>query len=384
MEGIKMKAAVLGVGRMGAAICHALRELDFYVVGIDSNPEATQKFREQVLPESGAVLYGPNGKFYLINSETSATSMESALLEEKPDIVISSLPYHQLEGPALFCIDNGIRYCDLGGRVDVSEKINSYAKENATKPVFTDLGLAPGWVNILAEQGCKEIHREIDSVQMMVGGLPTLPDNPPFNYSCTWSVDGLINEYRDDCEVLINGELKSVAGLEGLEEIHSKILAEDLEAFYTSGGASHSIKSMMERGVKNCSYKTLRYKGHCDAVKLLLRHSDLSEDCLNSVFENGCKYQKGDMVIIKAIIRSGDLTWDKELLVPFNLSFDAMQVATSSPITAVAKIMAEGKMEGDRDEHRDYYSQYPKNLSYKDVPFDEFDEVIKKLIPPLA
>jgi len=156
-----------------------------------------------------------------------------------------------------------------------------------------------------------------------------------------------------------------------------------LEAFYTSGGASHTIKSMMDAGVKNCSYKTLRYKGHRDVVKLLLRDCDLSEDCLKSIFENGCKYQKGDMAIIKAVVQSGDLTWDREFVVPFNRSFDAMQVATSTPITAVAKLMAEGKLEGDREQHRDYHTQYPSNLSYKDVPFNEFDEIIKKLIPPL-
>ena len=40
MEGIEKdrpKAMVLGVGRMGETICHALGKLGFYVIGADSS-----------------------------------------------------------------------------------------------------------------------------------------------------------------------------------------------------------------------------------------------------------------------------------------------------------------------------------------------------------
>ena len=157
----EMKAAVLGIGRMGTAICHALRELDFYVIGADSHESAAESFRKYV--------DGPNGAFYLTDQNNADKMMETVLLLEKPDIVISSLPYHQTEEIAYWCIDNEFRYCDLGGRVDVSKSINSYAEQKAVKPVFTDLGLAPGWVNILAEQGCKEVRGKVDTVKMMVG-----------------------------------------------------------------------------------------------------------------------------------------------------------------------------------------------------------------------
>jgi len=41
--------------------------------------------------------------------------------------------------------------------------------------------------------------------------------------------------------------------------------------------------------------------------------------------------------------------------------------------------MAEGKLEGNKEERRDYHTQYPVNLSYADVPFEEFNNNLKLL-----
>ena len=362
---------------MGTAICYGMHKLGFYVIGADSNEAAAQNFRKHIAG-------GSDGAFYLTDENNADKMMETVLMHEKPDVVISSLPYHQTEEIAYWCIHNGLRYCDLGGRVDVSSAINKEAKEHAKAPVFTDLGLAPGWINILAEQGCKEIHQEIDSVEMMVGGLPAIPSNPPLNYIVTWSVDGLINEYRDDCLILQNGEIKKVRGMEGLEEVQFKLLdGEELEAFYTSGGASHTIETMKTRGVKNCSYKTIRYKNHRDVVRFLIRDSRLDDDCLLQVFKNGCEnhdpFMSGDVVLMKTIVKAGDVSWNKEIIVGYDQKFSAMQKATAFSISSVAALMAKGLLEGDKDEHRDYHTQYSKNLAYSDVPFDEFGKNLKKL-----
>ena len=230
---------------MGTAISWAMNKLGFFVVGLDSNENSLQNFRDNI--NEG------DGSFYLTDQNNADKSMEGALLFEKPDVVISSLPYHQTGEIALWCIANGFRYCDLGGRVDVSEEINNWAEKEATVPVFTDLGLAPGWVNILAEHGYKKFPSQVEEVSMMVGGLPGIPTNPPLNYAVTWSTDGLINEYADDCQILKNGKIETVAGMEGLETVFFEMIQEDMEAFYTSGGSSHTTKSMEKRGVKNCS-----------------------------------------------------------------------------------------------------------------------------------
>ena len=359
-----MKAYVLGVGRMGTAIAYAMDKFGFDVVGMDSNPNTAQNI--------------PDNDFIIVDD---AEDICRGLTElEKPDIIISSLPYHQTEIVGKWCVDNAVRYCDLGGRVDVSENINAYAKQKATKPVFTDLGLAPGWVNILAEQGCKEIHGQADEVRMMVGGLPEYHQsiNNPLRYAVSWSVDGLINEYRDDCLILEDGEIKTVRGMDGVEQIEGDNFGR-MEAFYTSGGASHSIHSMKERGVKNCYYKTIRYRGHGDLVRFLIRDCGLDDDTLTRIFLS-CGPATKDEVFVVAEVKSGDKKWRKEKVVKSDDNFSAMQKSTAFSISSVAKIMAEGKLEGDKEQHRDYHTQYPKNLGYKDVPFEEFNNNLEHLL----
>ena len=285
-----------------------------------------------------------------------------------------------------WCIDNEFRYCDLGGRVDVSRNINNYAEGVAKVPVMTDLGLAPGWINIMAEWGYSEMHGKVDDVKMMVGGLPTMEVNRPLDYIVTWSIDGLINEYRDDCEVLSSGNILTLPGMRGYEKVFFKSLDKKLEAFYTSGGASHSVASMKERGVRNCSYKTLRYLGHRDAVQFLIRQSELNDDCLKQIFERGCRKPDGalgemtkDMVLMKTKLSGERLKWSKELIVFPQKDFSAMQRATSSPISAVASLMAEGELEGDREQHRDYWTKYPSKLTYRDIPFEKFNSKLEEL-----
>lgn len=380
-----MKALVLGVGRMGTAIAYAMDKFGFHVVGMDTNPDAANNIpqkinHEQTQNEEGNSAVGPaRNEFFIVqDAQDICKGIEG---QEKPDIVISSLPYHQTEIVGKWCVDHGVRYCDLGGRVDVSENINSYAKDNATKPIFTDLGLAPGWVNILAEQGCKEIHRKPEEVEMMVGGIPGVPSNPPLNYGVTWSTDGLINEYVDDCEVLYKGEIKSVPGMGGLEKVHIDIIDEEMEAFFTSGGASHTIRSMKERGVENCFYKTIRWPGHCEAIKFLIKTCDLSEDCLMDVFTKGCADSGGDIVLIRALVKSGPITWKKEKIIACDpiTGFSAMQRSTAFSISSIAKIMAEGYFDNRVIQNRGGDQKLPVVLNYSDVPFEDFNKNLETL-----
>lgn len=367
-----MRAIVLGVGRMGTAIAYAMDKFGFEIVGMDTNPNAANN-----MPEGS--------KDFFIVDDAQDICEGIVASGSRPDIVISSLPYHQTETVGKWCVDNEVRYCDLGGRVDVSQNINEYAKEKATKPVFTDLGLAPGWVNILAEQGCKELHAEVEDVRMMVGGLPDYQEstNNPLRYAVTWSVDGLINEYRDDCLILENGEIKTVRGMDGIENVEGEGFGK-MEAFYTSGGVSHSIASMQHRGVKNCSYKTMRYRGHGEIVKFLIRDCDLDDETLTKIFQEGCGTANKDEVFVVAEVEGKDHKWRKEKIIKSDERFSAMQKATAFSISSVARIMAEGKLEGDKDQHGDYWTQYSPSLSYADVPFDEFNNSLEELLTERA
>ena len=370
-----MRALVLGVGRMGTAIAWAMDKFGFHVTGMDTNPEAANNipFKVNNNPD-------PKNEFFIVKDVEDIFA--GIVAQQKPDIIISSLPYHQTEEVGTWCVDNGLRYCDLGGRVDVSAAINEWAEKKARKPIFTDLGLAPGWINILAEEGYKSIGSKATKVGMYVGGLPKWVDTSnPLKYETTWSIDGLINEYADDCEVLENGKLKKVKGMSGLERVN--VFGAEFEAFFTSGGAAHTIKSMKNRGVLNCYYKTLRYVGHRNCVQFLINKCDLDKQTLEKIFTKGCPPSvEGDIVIMKANVWSGEnpsLIWTRQIQINSDEKFSAMQKATAFSISSVAKIMAEGKMEGNKEQHRDYWTQYPKSLSYADVPFDEFDKNLRFL-----
>ena len=70
-------------------------------------------------------------------------------------------------------------------------------------------------------------------MKLRVGALPQHPNNV-LKYSLTWSTEGLINEYGNPCQAIVDGRMIEVAPLEGLEEI--EIDGTLYEAFNTSGG----------------------------------------------------------------------------------------------------------------------------------------------------
>ena len=387
------KAVIFGVGRMGTSISWYMHKLGYRIIGVDAMPSAHERLKG---------IFGEED-FGFYRTKHADRDCTQILDLESPDVVISSLPYHQTEAVAKVCVDKGLRYCDLGGRVDVSRRINEYANDKATKPIMTDLGLAPGWVNILAEQGFREVARggEVQSIKMMVGGLPVEKLNHPLDYAITWSVDGLINEYKDNCEIIKNKKIETVAGMDGLEIVNSEYLG-TLEAFYTSGGSSHTIKTMQERGVVDCAYKTLRYPGHIETVKFLMKDCSLSDEQMAEIFNKGCNLDIPDLVIIKAYAKKDDLLWSKEILVSsIENEFSAMQRATSGPISVVASLMAEGMFDARYDEHSDcevslpdadpklrrwlagrsctYKTALPMVLSYEDIPYEEFNKRLTTL-----
>ena len=84
-------------------------------------------------------------------------------------------------------------------------------------------------------------------------------------------------------------------------------------------------------------------------------------------------------MFIVARVQGDEKSWVKEKVVKADEQFSAMQKATAFPISSVAALMAEGVFDGRKDQHRDYYTYYSKNLSYSDIPFDKFSEKLSLL-----
>ena len=80
------------------------------------------------------------------------------------------------------------------------------AASDAQTAFIPQCGLAPGFITIVASDLASHFD-ELHDVRMRVGALPKFPSNA-LNYNLTWSTDGVINEYCEPCEAIVNGQLR--------------------------------------------------------------------------------------------------------------------------------------------------------------------------------
>lgn len=299
--------AVLGRGQVGRAIIHTLLNLGKNVVSLDCSPKDLSHF---------SIVEDISNKSFFDLDKGDREELKNC------DCVISTLPYFLNVNAADFFIKYHVPYFDLGGSNITSLNINKLASRNKSL-VMTDVGLAPGIVNIWAEEGA-DILKKPKNISMYCGGIPIIPKKGDlFKYNMTWSGDGLYNEYKDSCVVLKNGEIVKVESLSGYE-----IFSDGLEAFCTSGGAAHTIRSMKQLGADNCSYKTLRYIGHRDLVYKYIKEKKYSRDEFCSLLEKDPAVE--DQVIIKVQVENmeGKLFAKREYVYG-DERFSAMQRATA-------------------------------------------------------
>lgn len=347
-----MKIALFGTGQMGRTIAHMIKKLGDHTIHTwDAQERGVYEGRVNPI------------KRFCSDHHTACNMEDITSIDEQFDLAISALPYHLNFNLALTCMEKKIPYCDLGGSVPVSDKINDVAKTN-NATVFTDLGLAPGWANILAEEALSAAPEAPHTVKMRCGGIPiniTDPDSDPFNYRSTWSLEGLYNEYIDECRVLRDGQIIPASSLSERETVKINGFP-PLEAFTTSGGASHTLPSMQERGVQNCSYKTLRYSGHLDLIIYFLRKKKFNEKQMASLFTNDFIE---DMVIVEVEATWKNLTYRKTKVVYSTEGYTAMQRATAGGL--VSAILASP------------FAKHNSPLTYADVDIDLFNDNMKIL-----
>ncbi len=156
-------------------------------------------------------------------------------------------------------------------------------------------GLAPGFISIVANDLASRFDT-LESVRMRVGALPQYPSNA-LNYNLTWSTDGVINEYCEPCEAIVEGELIEVPPLEEREEF--SLDGVTYEAFNTSGGLG-TLAETLKGKVRTLNYRTIRYPGHAAIMKALLNDLGLRHrrDVLKDIFESALPATLQDVVIV--------------------------------------------------------------------------------------
>jgi saccharopine dehydrogenase-like NADP-dependent oxidoreductase len=329
------KVLILGAGKIGALISGLLAESGEYDVTL-ADVDATQA--ESVVKAHG----NPNLRAVGLDAG-DAKALENQFRVGKPHAVISSLPYYCNPGVAKAARQGNAHYFDLTEDVEVTRAVRRIAR-GSSKAFVPQCGLAPGFISIAANELTKHFD-ELRSIKLRVGALPQHPNNV-LKYSLTWSTEGLINEYGNPCESVVDGKIVSAAPLEGLEEI--EIDGTLYEAFNTSGG----LGSLAESYGKQCeqiNYKTMRYPGHCAQMRLLMNDLKLNSDraTLKRVLEHAVPQTLQDVVIVYAAVagkQDGELREENYVnkIYPQVIAgrlWSAIQVTTAAGITAVVDLV---------------------------------------------
>lgn len=209
-------------------------------------------------------------------------------------------------------------------------------------------GLAPGFISIVANDLMKHFD-DLDTVKLRVGALPTNTSNG-LQYALTWSTEGLINEYGNSCQGIDNGEVVQLMPLDDLEEI--QIDGSIYEAFNTSGGIG-SLANTYAKKVKNLSYKTIRYPGHCAKIKFLMNDLDLNHDrdTLKHILEHAIPNTDQDVVIVYVSVAGAknNVFTEENYVKKFypktiaDFHWSAIQMTTASALCAVLDIVLKKK-----------------------------------------
>ena len=264
------------------------------------------------------------------------------------DAVISAAPFFLTPQIATAAKAAGAHYFDLTEDVAATQAVRNLA-EGARTAFMPQCGLAPGFVGIAGADLAAQFDK-LDTLSLRVGALPQFPTNA-LKYNLTWSTDGLINEYCNPCAALVDGKPVNLAPLEDLEILgHDGV---DYECFNTSGGLGTLAESLTGRA-RRVSYRTIRYPGHRDILKMLLHDLGLERrrDLMKDIFESALPRTDQDVVLVyctatgwqdgalrertfinKTVARQiGGQTWS------------AIQITTAAGILGVVDLMRQGHL----------------------------------------
>ncbi len=333
------KVLILGAGKIGALISGLLAESGSYKVQLADVDGAAA---DSVVREHG----GTNLAAHALDA-TDKAALAKHLASHPVDAVISGLPYYCNVAVAEAARKAGAHYFDLTEDVEVTRAVRTIAV-GAKQAFVPQCGLAPGFISIAAAELITHFE-QVRAVKMRVGALPQHPNNV-LKYSLTWSTEGLINEYGNPCQAITDGRMTEVAPLEGLEEI--EIDGTLYEAFNTSGGLG-SLAETHGAHSESMNYKTIRYPGHCEQMRLLMNDLKLNHDrkTLKHILENAVPQTLQDVVIVYAAVtgtQDGQLREENYVnkIYPQVIAgrlWSAIQVTTAAGITAVVDLVLEKK-----------------------------------------
>lgn len=350
--------AILGSGMQGTAAAYDLARYGdaARILMGDRDIEVAKRNAERVNALVVKAVCEPH-QVDALNAQSLRTFLEPV------DVVLSCVPYwmHPLIAP--IAINTATSMVDMGGDTEVTLK--TLALDDAAKAakvsVVPDTGLAPGLVNSLATHLMSQFDEVLD-VRLYCGGLPQHP-KPPFNYKLVFNIEGLVAEYTDPAFAIRDYKIARPEPLTDAEELDWEGLGK-MEAFVTSGGTS-TAPLTFEGKVRTYEYKTIRFPGHCERMKLF---ADFGFWDLNPIEVDGCRIrprevfhklmaerlrddEDQDQVLFRATVtgRKDGSEHEKRIQIhDFHdqaTGFSAMERMTGFPTSIIAIEIAKGNVE---------------------------------------
>ncbi len=344
MTGSIGRVVVVGIGKVGSLVATLLQESGFTVTGLDTKARSDLPFEVKACQASD----------------------QKALTEafRGVDAVVSCLPYHLNIDVAHAAHKAEIHYFDLTEDVPTTKAVIELS-ENCSRVMAPQCGLAPGFIGIVGSS-LTTAFEELRSIELRVGALPQHPRGL-LGYAFNWSPEGVVNEYLNDCEVVMDGQKKLVPAMGLLETI--VINGIRLEAFTTSGGLGTMCDTYAGR-VGTLNYKTMRYPGHCELMRFFFHELHLKEKRLEAgqILVNAKPPVNDDVVYVHAAVegrRGGELFREEfvEAYYPIDVAgneWRAISWTTAASVSAVVELVSAGEL--------------PQQgfIKQEDIPLDKF------------
>ncbi|HWF93781.1 MAG TPA: saccharopine dehydrogenase family protein [Xanthobacteraceae bacterium] len=326
---------VIGAGKIGGTVAGLLASTgDYQVTLADRSPEVLGRLDSNERIRIAAADVEDSSKLVdLLNGQFA---------------VLNAAPFHLTTIIAEAARAARTHYLDLTEDVASMRRVRELAAD-ADAAFIPQCGLAPGFVSIVAFDMAKRFE-VLDSVKLRVGALPQYPSNA-LNYNLTWSTDGVINEYCEPCEAIVNGVRREVPPLEEREEF--SLDGVTYEAFNTSGGLG-TLCDTLDGKVRTLNYRTIRYPGHAAIMRALLNDLRLRDrrDVLKNILEHAVPTTLQDVVIIFVTVsgrNNGQLVQETYASKIYSRdvggrTLSAIQITTAAAICTVFDLLADGQL----------------------------------------
>lgn len=274
------------------------------------------------------------------------------------EIILDCLSGTQAPIMARYAKDYNMHYANLTEYIAETQQIIKLAK-NTTTGFVLQSGLAPGYINVLANHIFKEFCNDyqvnkVDSLEFKVGAL-TKNAVAPYYYGFTWSPVGVATEYIKEAKVLRDFKKTRLPSLS--ERTTIIIDGITYEEDLTSGGAAN-LPDALAGKVKTLDYKTLRHSGHYAWIQEQINNLGTIGkpiEALQRIMENQIPYIEDDQIILYAAEQGKDAHGTlrrreiSKRILPQKVGkyqLRAIQISTAAPLIQSAQLLLESSYEG--------------------------------------